>query len=155
MNDKPDDETERGGTYPAETESGKRQIFACYRFYRGAVDYRDAFIERHKAVVKRGEQCEAYCKRIDLFVVPEEFAEQREQYQHYRKRVQEHQHGYGVGYNVAQSEVGEYERKRAENYCPSSVIRSVSAQLVISPTAVFRQARVTVAARTISPAKPR
>ena len=30
-----------------------------------------------------------------------------------------------------------------------------AAQLVISPTAVFRQARVTVAARTISPAKPR
>ena len=60
--------------------------------------------------------------------MPEEFAEQREQYQYYRKRVQEHQHGYGVGYNVAQSEVGEYERKRAENYCPSSVIRSFSEQ---------------------------
>ena len=51
----------------------------------------------------------------------EEVSEQAEQYQRYRERIEEHEHGDGVGYYRVQAEVRYEERQQGEEYAPAPV----------------------------------
>ena len=95
-------------------------------------------------IIKRGYQRQSDDPVIYRPVMLKELAKQRKQDKGDRKGVQEHQHRYRVFDDGGKAEIGNDEGNQ----------RDIE-QLVINPTAVFRQARVTVTARIKRPIRPR
>ena len=126
---KTDDKTDGGGADPAETEARKGQ---------NAADRFDDAIEvaggtqsggqGAQQVIKGGDQRKADDPVIDLLIVGEELAEQRQQDKHDGQRVEEHQHRNGIIDDGGKTEIGENEGNQREDDRPDPVSGTLGEQ---------------------------
>ena len=79
-------------------------------------------------VIEGGDQRKADDPVIDLLIVGEELAEQRQQDKHDGQRVEEHQHRHGAGDDGAQAQIGDGEGHHAENDGPRLVLGPLGEQ---------------------------
>ena len=126
---KTDDKTDGGGADPAETEARKGQ---------NATDRFDDAIEvacgtqsggqGAQQVIKGGDQRKADDPVIDLLIVGEELAEQRQQDKHDGQRVEEHQHRNGIIDDGGKTEIGKNEGNQREDDRPDPVSGTLGEQ---------------------------
>lgn len=126
---KTDDKTDGGGADPAETEARKGQ---------NAADRFDDAIEvaggtqsggqGAQQVIKGGDQRKADDPVIDLLIVGEELAEQRQQDKHDGQRVEEHQHRNGIIDDGGKTKIGENEGNQREDDRPDPVSGTLGEQ---------------------------
>ena len=79
-------------------------------------------------VIKGGDQRKADDPVIDLLIVGEELAEQRQQDKHDGQRVEEHQHRNGIIDDGGKTEIGENEGNQREDDRPYPVAGSLRKQ---------------------------